>query len=92
MPFGLTNIPISEQELINNIFKDILDKYIIIYLNNILVYSIRALDNYIKKIHKVLKYFNKRNLRLKPKKYQFHQEEVEFLKYIIGRDGIRINL
>ena len=70
--FGLTNTPTSKQELINNIFKNILDKYIIIYLNNILVYSIKALDNYIKKIYKIFRRFNKRNLKLKLKKYKFH--------------------
>ena len=45
MPFGLTNTPILEQELVNNIFKDILDEYIITYLNNILVYSTKVLDD-----------------------------------------------
>ena len=49
MPFGLTNIPISKQKLINNIFRDILDKYIITYLDGILVYSNKTLDNYIKR-------------------------------------------
>ena len=92
MPFRLTNIPVLEQELINNIFKDILNKYIIIYLDDILVYFARVLDNYIRKVYKVFRCFNKRNLRLKPKKYQFHQKEVEFLKYIIGRDRVCINL
>ena len=81
----------SEQELINNIFKDILDKYIIIYLNDILVYSNKALEDYIGKIHKIFKYFNKRNLRFKLKKYHFHQKEIEFLKYVIRRDGVYIN-
>ena len=72
MPFRLTNTPASKQKLINNIFRNILDEYIITYLNNILVYSGKALKNYIKKIHKVLKYFNKKNLRLKPKKNYFY--------------------
>ena len=89
--FGLINAPTSEQELINNIFKDILDKYIIIYLDNILVYSAKALDNHIGKVYEVFRRFNKRNLKLKSKKYRFHQEEVEFLGYIVGRDKIYIN-
>ena len=52
----------------NNIFKDILNEYIIIYLNNILIYSIKALDDYIKKIYKVFRRFNKKNLKLKLEK------------------------
>ena len=72
MLFGLTNAPILEQELINNIFKDILDEYIITYLDNTLVYFTKILDDYIKKVYKIFKYFNKRNLRLKPKKCRFY--------------------
>ena len=55
MPFGLINIPTLEQKLINNIFRDILDEYIIIYLDNTLIYSSGTLDDYIKKVHKVFK-------------------------------------
>ena len=54
MPFGLINISTSKQELINNIFKDILNEYIIIYLNNTLVYSNKILHNHIKKFIKYL--------------------------------------
>ena len=75
MPFGLINISISKQELINNIFKDILDKYIIIYLDNILVYSNRALEDYIKKVYKILKWFNKKNLKFRPEKCRFYQKK-----------------
>ena len=70
--FGLTNTPILKQELINNIFKNILNKYIIIYLNNTLVYFIKTLDNYIGKIYKIFRHFNEKNLRLKLEKYQFY--------------------
>ena len=91
MPFKLTNTPALKQKLINNIFKNILNKYIIIYLNNILVYSGKALKDYIKKVYKILRHFNKKNLKLKPEKYYFHQKKVNFLGYIIGRDKVRIN-
>ena len=91
MPFGLTNILTLKQELINNIFKDILDKYIIIYLNNTLVYSSGTLDNYIKKVYEVLRWFNKKDLRFKPKNYHFHREKVQFLQYIIRRNRVYIN-
>ena len=67
--FRLINTPTLEQELINNIFKNILDKYIIIYLDDTLVYSARVLNNYIGKVYKIFKYFNKKNLKLKLEKY-----------------------
>ena len=91
IPFGLTNVLALEQELINNIFRDILDEYIIIYLDDTLVYSSRALDNYIKKVHKVLRRFNEKNLRFKLEKCRFYQEEIEFLKHVIGRNRVYIN-
>ena len=72
MPFRLTNMPVLKQKLINNIFRDILDEYIITYLDNILVYSDKALKDYIKKVYKIFKYFNKKNLRFKLKKYYFY--------------------
>ena len=90
--FGLINIIISKQKLINNIFKDILDKYIIIYLDNTLVYSSRILGDYIGKVFKVFKRFNKKNLKFKMEKYHFHQKKIEFLGYIIRRDRVCINL
>ena len=68
-----------------------MDEYIITYLDNILIYSARALDNYIKKVYKIFKYFSKKNLRLKLEKYQFYQKEIEFIEYIIERDRIYIN-
>ena len=77
--------------MINNIFKDILDEYIIIYLDDTLVYFSKVLEDHIKKVHKMLKYFNKRNLRFKPEKYRFHQKEIKILRYIVGRDKVYIN-
>ena len=46
MPFKLINAPASEQKLINNLFKNILNNYIIIYLNDILIYLKGILKNH----------------------------------------------
>ena len=50
--------------MINNILREYLNDFVIIYLNNILVYSF-TLKQYVKHINKILKRLNKRNLRLK---------------------------
>ena len=63
----------------------------ITYLDDILVYSGKALKDYVRKVYKMLKDFDKRNLRFRLEKYCFYQEEINFLKYIIGRDGVYIN-
>ena len=39
MPFGLTNTPVVFQQFMNNIFSNLLDVYVMIYLDDILIYS-----------------------------------------------------
>jgi hypothetical protein len=53
MPFRLTNIPVLFQAIINYIFREYLDIFIIIYLDNILIYS-KMLKEYKEYIYKVL--------------------------------------
>ena len=54
MLFRLINIPIIYQELVNNILKDILNKYVIIYLDNTFIYLEEILKDHIIKIQKIL--------------------------------------
>ena len=65
--------------------------FVVAYLDDILVYS-RTLEEYQLYISKVFEYLGIRDLRFKPKRYKFYIEEVNFLEFIIGRNGIRINL
>ena len=83
MPFSLTNTPATCQELINNTFQDILNEYIIVYLDNILIYSNKIFKNHIIKIKEILRQFNNRRFLLKSEKCKFYQIEVKFLEYII---------
>ena len=53
MPFGLTNAPTAFQHFMNDIFSDLLDVSVIIYLDNILIYSNNPVDHK-KHVHKVL--------------------------------------
>ena len=82
MLFGLTNTPATIQNLINDILRKYLDKFYIIYLDNILIF----LNN--KKEHKehitiILKILEKIKLKIKPKKYTFHINKIEYLGFII---------
>jgi hypothetical protein len=90
MPFRLTNAPAIYQALINNTLRDCLDNYAIVYLDNILIYSANKKE-YIQYIKEVLQRLKDYNLELKPKKYKFYREEVEFLGYIVGKNRVRIS-
>ena len=90
MPFRLTNTPVIYQEVINDVLREYLDVFVIAYLDDILVYS-KTLEEYRLYVSKVLEGLGVRDLRLKPEKCEFYIEEVNFLGFIVGRNGIRID-
>ena len=90
MSFEFINIFAIYQKIINNILREYLNDFVIIYLNNILVYLF-ILKQYMKYINKILKRLNERDLRLKSKKYVFYRKKIDFLNHIIERNEIRID-
>ena len=90
MPFGLTNAPVAFQQFINNIFSDLLDIYVMIYLDNILIYSNNMSEHHWH-IKEVLKYLYKAGLYAKVEKYKFHSESVEYLEYILSPSGLTMS-
>ena len=90
MLFRLTNALATYQALINNVLRAHLDLIVIAYLDNILIYSENKKE-YIQYVQDVLKYLSRANLLLKPKKYRFYKEQVEFLRYIVGINGIQVS-
>jgi len=91
MPFGLINAPTTCQEMINDALRQYLNIFVIAYLNDIMIY-LTTLKKHVQHVSQILKCLKKRNLRLKPKKCEFHQEEVNFLEFVVGRHEIRMNL
>ena len=71
--------------------RNLLDQYIIIYLNDILVYS-KILKEHRQYVIKVLTYFVIVDLKLEPKKYEFYRKIVDFLGYVIIIEGIKADL
>ena len=70
--------------------KKFLDIFILIYLDDILIYS-RTEKEHKDHVRQVLEALLKENLRINPDKTEFHRKEVEFLGYIIKRKEIKIN-
>ncbi len=92
MPFSLTNIPATFQELVNDILRERLDQTVLTYLNNILIFTkLQDLAKHIKEVTQVLKKLVEKGLRIKPEKCEFYKEEVTFLRFVIRRYGILID-
>ena len=71
MPFGLSNAPAAFQHFMNDIFADLLDMCVVIYLDDILIYS-EDLASHKKHVHKVLKRLRKHGLYAQEDKCEFH--------------------
>ncbi len=71
MLFELTNVLITCQKIINNILRQYLNQFVIIYLNDIIIY-LKILKEYVNYIFKVLKCLNIKNLYFKLKKCDFY--------------------
>ena len=82
MLFELKNASVIFQQLINNTIQKYLNIFVIMYLNNILIYF-NTLKKHCKHVQKILKKLNKQVLYVNKKKSQFETQKVDFLKYVI---------
>ena len=90
IPFGLTDTPMAFQQLMNNIFSNLLNIYVVIYLDDILIYS-NDMSKYHWHMKKVLKHLCKAGLYAKAEKYKFHSKLVEYLGYILSSSGLTMS-
>jgi hypothetical protein len=90
MPFNFINALTSFQALINDIFREYLDIFVVAYLNDILIYLINKKDH-IKQVNLILKALEKAGMRINKPKYTFHTKEIEFLSYIVGLNKIKMD-
>ena len=90
MSFRLTNAPVAFQHFMNDVFSDLLDMCIVVYLNDILIYSdnITQHRNYIKE---VLKWLCKAELYTKAEKCEFYSDSVEYLGYVLSLSGLTMS-
>jgi hypothetical protein len=90
MPFGLTNAPATFQNYINDILAPYLDRFCTTYLNDTLIYS-DNFEEHQQHVRLVLDAFTKAGLYLKPKKCEFHQQEVKYFGLIISTEGLKMD-
>ena len=90
MPFGLTNSLATFQSLMNHIFKEQLRKYVLVFFDDILVYS-PTWDSHLEHVATVLNILKEHQLYAKRNKCSFAQTEVEYLGHIISDQGVMAN-
>lgn len=87
MSYGLRNAPSMFQSFINDVLRDMLGRFVIAYIDNILVYS-SDLPSHVEHFHAVLTRLLENQLYIKGEKCEFHQGSVSFLGYVISPAGV----
>ena len=90
MLFSFTNAPAAFQRFMNDIFSDLLDVCVMIYLDDILIYSNNMSEHH-RHVKEILKHLHKAGLYAKVEKCKFHSESVEYLGYILSPSGLTMS-
>lgn len=90
MPFGLTNAPSSFQNFMNDLFNDMTDEFVVIYLDDILVFS-KDPAQHEEHVRRVLQRLRDSNLHAKPEKCEFHTTSVEYLGFLVTPEGVKMD-
>jgi hypothetical protein len=91
VPFGLTNAPATFMCLMNGVFRDYLDKFVIVFLDDILIYS-KIEEEHEQHLRMVLHVLREHQLYAKLSKCTFYQKKIHYLGHIVSEDGIAVDL
>jgi hypothetical protein len=87
---GLTNAPATFQETMNRILAPHLGKFVLVYLDDIMVYS-KSPEEHVEHLRVVLELLRKHRFYAKLKKCDFCKRQVKFLGHIISDEGVRVD-
>lgn len=90
MPFGLTNAPATFCTMMNEVFQEYLDKFVVVYLDDIVIYS-STLEEHVEHLKKVFAKLREHKLYVKLEKCSFAQERIKFLGHVIEQGRIRMD-
>lgn len=90
MPFGLMNAPSTFQSLMNDVFRLLLRKFVLVFFDDILVYS-QDWKTHMEHVEEVLRIMQTHGLVANKKKCYFGQETVEYLGHLISKEGVAVD-
>ena len=90
LSFGLANAPATFQAVMDRIFRPHIDKFVICYLDDILVYS-KTLEEHLQHLRVVLDVLRQQQLYAKSSKCHWAQPQIEYLGHIVSADGVRMD-
>jgi len=88
MLFGLCNAPAAFQRWINEVLMEYIDMCCIVYLDDVLIYS-NTLQQHRKEVSNILEAIRKSGMKVIQSNCEFHQNEREYLGFIIGQEGVK---
>lgn len=90
MPFGLTNAPATFCTLMNRIFHPYLDQFVVVYLDDIVIYS-NSMEEHAEHLRTIFRVLRENELYVKKSKCTFGTEEVSFLGHVIGHGQLKMD-
>jgi hypothetical protein len=90
MPFGLTNAPAFFMNLMNKVFMEELDKFIVVFIDDVLIYS-KSREDHEHHLRIVLERLKAHQLYAKLNKCEFWLEKIAFLRHILTAKGIKVD-
>ena len=88
VPFGLTNVPATFMCLMNSVFRRYLDKFVLVFLDDTLVYS----KNEEEHLRLALQLLREHQLYAKLSKCDFYRDRIQYLGHVISEEGISVDL